>query len=1322
VARALLLALLLTVALAAVCEVVTYSGGESIVPLVYSEKGYTPFTNINILPQKPLPLEQNRMIFVEGGGRVHEVGVGNTAVEPQEGLFTTTSMEGPFLFVYKVNDTIRIARDVPENPTWDGRRRERYEGRFEAGGVRGFYSIGAVAKRVAKSMLGLGEGGRAIKNYFVADDFDVGVTCASTACRKEIYSLLTKYMNIGASGEMVAEALHYTFGFAFRGALQGLKKGGKVLGVVGRKLGGEKLRKQVIEKLDNIIKRLKGLKKFTSKDAEAILDKMDDEKKKLAESVFMGERVSAQFSRDELLALYVKLSELKEGLEAVPRCLSDMREQLASLEEGRAREILNKILGDLEEARSGLESVKNLHNRLSGLENYQGEVPDHLRSILEGVDQAIDDIRALEEELSPLKGGRPEEIMEKLRQLSICMNSEFPAGGNCERVRRFMDFVNTRERSFARLSSVYSARLEEIEHMSPLLISQYALLTDAAHSFMGEKERLIYHTSKSLFAGGILSPALFYISRRGIGYLTSALGKTNFNIETLGNYGFPVTDSYSLPPEWSHLKIQPLKDRDAMVDIIINGGSDPGDAFKAYMSLLPLGLFNSLVKKYTGHDVAGSLGLVESEEERRMRDVGPALVALSTDPTCNTCRAAATSNKFYVFSPRRLSLAVTEDSKEGSTAILFFKRSNLLGPEGPIITMNDSERSCLKKCPFMRFVMSNRVVKYILADPVKNMFFTSLFFGYIVPIFAGGGLGAFMVQPAIGSFLYGGCQTCVDDVFGYYLHVRAPKLEENTTLSDAFAEGLRSLGLDVNVEDMLLKMRKEEAEKKQVMVYVNLNKASGVLEGKLVAEAARPTKALPVEERTSTLVLEGEGGQIILEGNNMLTPKQGVQINPKSVRSLGTPLSVTTDKGTFSGPVDILPNGKVIVNGEEKGTLKRAVFKEGVVVYRDGKFYFMRSGEKSLPASLAVPDTDIPGIIIPSVLVRSRPQSHIILEVRGPEDFALDTSLEDCLKENNITSGVVKQIIMDNGVIDIGDRIRVASDKWSGEASLVKVYSNGDVVALGKTVVSDDNGLKIKYKEIKVGKVKSVVFDNLALMKKGNDIVVWERTAASVPSEAVESAKLRAEGNKISLKVIPSPFATQEETLTLNKMSKELNNVIAIDGENMAVALVEKGNKKLLRIIDKRKGNVEEGEVVEIKNEEGGIKVKVRDENGSEREHLIKIDVTSSGAPVLRVDGKDGGVVKTVQTPEKFLFYDPEKGWQLINGILAPLAEAFKKGIQVSFSGGVGVARPSNVVINYPKERGGFSLPFTGPFLLLLPVGFALIYAIAQGGRQGHVS
>jgi glutaredoxin len=160
----------------------------------------------------------------------------------------------------------------------------------------------------------------------------------------------------------------------------------------------------------------------------------------------------------------------------------------------------------------------------------------------------------------------------------------------------------------------------------------------------------------------------------------------------------------------------------------------------------------------------------------------------------------------------------------------------------------------------------------------------------------------------------------------------------------------------------------------------------------------------------------------------------------------------------------------------------------------------------------------------------------------------------------------------------------------------------------------------------------------------------------------------------------------------------------------MAVALVDKDGKKVLRIIDKRTGKVEEGEVVSMENTKEGVKVKTVDKNGHEKEHVIKVDVTTSGAPVLKVDGKDGGVVRTVQTPDRFLFYDPEKGWQLINGVLAPLAEAFKNGIQVSFSGGVGVGKPgSSVVINYPKERGGFSLPFTGELAILLPLGFALL-------------
>lgn len=1299
-ARALLLAFLLSVVLAATCEVVTYSGGEYIVPLVYSEKGYTPFTGLKVIPAETGSVEQNRMIYIEGGNVVYETSVGDTAVDPSEGLFTTTAIEGPFLFVYKVNDTIRIARDIPGNPTWDSRRNERYEGRFEEGGLGVLSSFGETLNELIKSFTGYKIKGKgSIKNYFTADEYDVLVTCASTACQKEIYSLLTKYMNIGASGEMIVEALSHSLGFAFKEMSKKVRDASKkMVSLVGRKIGGEEFGEQLAKKIDDIVLRLKKLKRLASEKADEIIDNMDTDKKQAVEAIFLGERVPKIFTRDELLAIYVKMSEAKEGFDFLKKWY-DLIEISSNLVEAgesekkklleRARQIINEIKN--RDVKNELEKIESL-SKVFGKEKWdetkiKRDIIDKKSIIEQELSSILKDIRNIDNE------GMNEEILLGIaNRLSVIKNELTTA----------KEFYTT-----------YAARLEEIEHMSPLLVSQYALLSDAAHSFVGEKEKLIYPTGKSFVAGGLVAPALFYIARKGPSYFFNiGPSKTNFTSDTLGSFGYPIVDSYSLPPEWSQLKIQPLKDRDAMVDIIVNGGSDPGDVFKAYMSLLPMGLVSNLVKKYTGVDVAGSLGFIETEEEKKMRETGPAIVAVATDPSCKMCRATASSRRFSIFSPQRLSLAITEDSKEGSTAILFFRRSNLLGPDGTIIDMGDPEKSCLKKCRFMKYIMSNRVIKYILADPVKDMFIISILFGYVAPVFVGGGIGAFVVQPAVGMYLYGGCQTCIDDVFGYYLHVRAPEMDVNSDISDSFLDSLKTLGLDIDVNAILVNMKKEEAEKKQVMVYVNLSKASGILEGKLIAEASKPTNALPVEERRSTLVLEGENGSVVLEGKSISLPSTTRKVNLNVINNLGKLLSVTTDKGTYTQKdIQILPNGKVIIDGNDVGTLKSAVFEKGVLSFKDGSFYLTEKTKKELPADLAVPDTKIPGIIIPTVLVRSRPGSDIILEAKGPEKYILDASLETCLRENGIKAGILKQVVMEEGVVNFGEKIDVVSEKWSGEASLVRVYSNGDVTVVGKTITEEKNELKIKVKEIKVGKLKAIVFDDLTLMRKGIDIIAWKKRAADVPNEAVGDAKIKTDGKNLSMEVIPSPDATQEEIDDIKKINKEMNSILAIDGENVAVALVDKDGKKVLRIIDKKLGKVEEGEVIGMENTENGVKIKIVDVNGNEKEHIIKIDVTSSGAPVLNVDGKDGGIVRTVQTPDKFLFYDPEKGWQLINGVLAPLAEAFKNGIQINFNGGLGVARPGNsVIINYPRDRGGFSLPFMGDLIILLPLGFALLY------------
>ncbi len=553
-----------------------------------------------------------------------------------------------------------------------------------------------------------------------------------------------------------------------------------------------------------------------------------------------------------------------------------------------------------------------------------------------------------------------------------------------------------------------------------------------------------------------------------------------------------------------------------------------------------------------------------------------------------------------------------------------------------------------------------RLLHLFPTNPRLSMFTVSLFLGYALPVVVDP-VFYFIASPTLAYVLYSDCFSCVDTTYGYYLHTRAPaakaeveNVEESVTQS--IADSLKVLGISTEVNDLLRGIEKTRIEKKQVMLYATFPRATGLLAGKVVAQWSRPEESLPVGPREGKIVLESNSAEVEM-GEGMVS------------------------------------------DGE------RTVSSPGV--------------------EYAVPDSTFPGLLIPSEMVKvSVPTTDAyILRARAPDDYEVSAEILDCLKGTIGKLGYLREVVTEEGSIYLTDKgIVVQAEEWSGEAFEVLVRADFTVLVRDVDVEFEGEDVRLVEEEKEVGTLKAIVFDNASIMKSGNELYAWERVSESVGKEAVADAALSVEDGEVSLQITPSPDATEEERKAIENMNDRLKEVTVLETPRYSVAIVEdpETGDTYLRIYDKEKNEVKNERITSVEpdpEDPSGLLIRTVDEEGNPSEHRIKVEVASDGTPVLKIDGESAGVLKTVQTPDGFLYFDPAKGeWQLINGVLAPLAEAFKNGIKMTFEGGMGVGRPAGgiVVASGPQREGGFALPFLSFEIVPLVLLIALIYVLIR--------
>ncbi len=1266
------------------CTVVPSAEGvhQLILDTVYGKDAYSPFSSIQDIPSHTEKLERNTIVLVNPQtGEALEVGTGDTAVDVRETLLGNVSSQGPFSATVLLYDTLRIANDIPPSYATEPLLRERFSGRYEVRSygegvvklVEGMlYPVTAPFKGVVEHL----KKNPPIENHVVAPDFTVRIVCANSGCRKEIYSLMTKYFNLGASSEMLFEVFGYR---VLLSSAQVLGRGASKLAV---KVKGEEFEKLLNEYREELIKKVSAWKRIQLEEASKALADLPAEKQELIKAAIVdparATEVVHKLTPHERAVLYRYLRTTADDLKTLREITGGgltrkLQEKGIQLRDLAAFSKIESKLNKGEELKdSEKELLKSLADKLKGQGDQLPENPEQLRDFINNklrdllqpqqttdIAQQVEKLKPIKEDLEKIASILPEADTEpKVKLISRYLNEAVDALDKGDTVRAQKNLALAEELA-ADVAERYRLNAEQVGRYVPVIQSQYDFVGDAVSDALSGETAVGLRSGKGTLSKYVIAPMVFYLFRAG----PTALMKPSFaepgTLDTALS-AFQIHDAFQMPPEWTTIDIIPYRESGVVLDVLINHGSDPGDLFKTFLTLAGPGALDRAMKYVFHVSLPGNFFI--REEDERTYQMKSAIVTVAVSNTCGSCRLSSSPYGVSFYAPSSTLLALTENSKqdEGSTLITFTRKSKVYANGEMVLDMADEEHSCTKSCNLFK------LMPFLKDKPQLAMFGSSLIVGFLLPTLTTSMPLQFIAMPVIYGTLNKGCFDCVDTVFGYYIHARAPAMMEELNspedqITSAITSSLKSLGINADLNNLVKGLEKGRIEKKQVMLYAYFPSAQGVLKGRVVSQWARPEEALPTGERTSKVVLVSPEGNLIL------------------------------DRGA--------------AGTERNGEISDVTPAEG--------------------ASLSVPDSKIPGIIIPSTLLKVSPSTSIILTARSSTDYEIDEGMKYCFTSNGTDLGILKEIVTDKGTIFLDENgISAQTEAWSGKLREVVVYSDFKVKGYGVTIELEDNDVKMKDVEVDLGKLSSIVFEDLSIIQKNGELLAWDRTKVTIPKEAAQQVTVAPSttGKGLDLSFTPSPDATPQETESLERLNDEMKGVDVIEGSRKAVAVTEdpETGERYLRIYDKEKNTVISEKIIKVlqdENDPTAVKFITQDENGETHEHRVKIDVTADGTPVLKVDGESGGVVSSVQNDRGFLYFDPETGeWKLINGVLAPLAEAFKNGIKMTFEGGIGTGSPSGgIVINTgPREQPGMSLPLLGPELVFLVLGAAIIFFILQ--------
>ncbi|MDN5358537.1 MAG: hypothetical protein PWP76_380 [Candidatus Diapherotrites archaeon] len=1319
---------------------------------VYSQNGVLTLDSFGPAERPPVsPINRGSTAVIdEASGTYYPVDFnGSRAMDLRKGDFFPegTTIIGPVFFVSVLDDTLRISKDSEIGYGNDKGLQQRFEGRMEYGTSReALEAVLNTAKTELEALVRLASmnatGGPRIKNVVLTRDFSVTATCASNGCDQEMYSLFTKYINVGASAQMIVEM---GGGYVWRNFVpsSAKRKIYQKATVLKRKVTGpvSKVKDSI---LDDIAKTTDGAKVALKGGPEmgigGILDpnfspsRVDDlpvsDKQKIAMwAAYLDETGDSVVKNIDTLMLCAQKSEYCSKIDT-----KKLKESFGALQEALKK--VGYTDADLVVRVPSEKGYKTVPLS-TFLDTISKATPDQLHGLLGYYD--LDDLA------TKLKYAK-----ENAHRLTGHLADQVP------------------------VVTTISSKINEV---------------------VAENVKGGWTTAAAEYT---VTPLAFYIVKR----LAMAPHENPF--VATGAYHVPffsglLGEGLPLPESWRITLVYPPEEggyRDSFVDVLINNGSDPGDAFKSLISLSGGALIHKAISEMLGREIPTG-GIILTEEHTKKYEMGPAIFSAGfSTQDCPACVLTFGDGRMTLHGPESTPFlgSVVEDANalsEGATAILFGHHTNFRMGDGTEIDIPEAERegkSCYDTCP----LVSNEFARKIFGDnPASAVFILS----YLQSMSAVAGAPGVVVSGAATMLLMKDCGECVDTKGGYYLHIRVPPQEDSQQI------------FELTANDALTSI---------------LDTASSVLGG-VSEELAAEINAF--KQRALAESIRNSGAYVQFHADGV----PHAEFFPAKLIELWTkPREIVQNAVSSDGSI----------SGESSDGRKALFDKVNGSVTIDGTTVIANPDL----VRLSYVDNRVPGIVVPAWVIVSAFTENPAF-VATPDGYVVkDSSFLQCFA-SKIPGGeptteffrsIMGDIIVintDRGTVDFGDRVVAATQDWSAYVSRAEVGSDYNVTVTASTfeINAEGNTLNVDLdsSEKDIGRLQSIIFENGAIYYSDGKLLVHIRRLVHFPGNYVKSISMGPNDEKNGINVTFTPTANapddvREQIDRLNRLIKEMGGINSILSEDAAIALFRDENGVLwLRIFDRNAmasltveqayeilrsvlegdgkydtfevldgslrvyrdgGSVilsyvdrttgqrrelmvqsysedvngyllrtEEGEHVVSVSEQDGIIVALLDgvvygpvvvPGAVEQErvldmyqdpntgalvvktdkgtHTIQVKVDQNGLPQLLVDGLLKGIVQAMQGPRGFVTYDPDTGeWSFVAGLLTPIAEAFKNGIRISLdASGNAVATPAPWSFRpnpYLSSRSqGLSLPLMEPgetvlLIMMLAAVFSII-------------
>ncbi len=1235
----------------------------------------------------------------------------------------SSTVGAPFLISGVVSSNLRIARDLPNGPGYGAMLHERYDGRVETSIWRSSSSARTALSAVGETLAVLtGLKNRLLRsprivNVLRAGDFNVVIVCASSVCDQEVYSLFTKYLNIGTSAEMFAEfggtavwnkVLPSSFKRSVRSAAIKLKRTTPV--------------SKIIDRWNSVARRVPGMPRI-----DTFSDQLFNDLAKQSDEV-----------KDAYLqcVVYGRCSAL-ENPEIIQRLTPEQRARFARavVESSVVTEDLVKVLSDPAVSRYFREALDALtdnpeftKNLLSQYASIAKELTPEQRAQLDSI------IRDLPRGGPPVVNGG---IFGEKSELVYGFLDRLSKDGGAYRISALEDFfsaLKSRDNGAldllakqmegagdAYLAAALSAGdflhfSEALSRMSPeqihALVDLFAHAKSSAANLRRASTELQRYDPvdfglagatrewtqdilsdgaiKRILKEGILVPGLMYIVRSGGGLTRQQIPGGFVGFSNLGALAGP----YPVPKEWKFTRITPTESplgQDAFVDVLIGGGSDPGDFFKTLLSsTFPWAVLENTV--FHGHQPSILSAFVVGNQQERMYSMGPSLVSLAVAAqSCPTCSISSVGGGHFVFAARGAEItgSVVEAERDsiGTTSIVFAHHSNIDFGDASVDIAKAavSGESCDSKCAVVKTL--RKFSGKIFGDPSRAAFVATLLESMMYTAF---GPGFIVFDIPIQMKLYGGCHDCVDTWGGYYIHSFVPHVSSEQTTSILASSPSRSVQ---DIIRRLVPVASLGGFEKELNKFATKLKASELEKGAPYVDFYLrdfDTGELQFTKVVSIVMGRGES-------------------NP----------SVYSTKGSL-----VLGNGKhTMVINTRNGT----VSVDGNVVISSPDHVRMYSV-----------DPEIPGIVIPAVLVVTEFNTSPAFVAHSSKEYSFeDNAFVNCVKSHfvDLNKGLIDlkdamgdlvSIRTSEGDVSFGKDSATASTRdWAGRVGSVSVDGIDRSYAVESDSVDfgvDGNQFTLKPEHKVLGTLDGIVFTNGVIVRKGNYLLLWRKWLARIPAQAVARVELTPDVNKgtITPQFVPKPSAdpvSKASVSRLDEMLKQIGGVSTIDAQRGYIQFFDKNGQLWVRYYDKDANRMVVAPVTDMHRDPNDPSTIVVDTpNGSFR---VSLPTGPNGEVHLKVDGKDLGLVMRMQGPKGALIYDPNNGtWSLLNGLIAGLSKAFSNGIKISFNGSgfasMAPANYSNIYRNISAlKKEGLSLPLLdGWELMVLLIAVAALYAV----------